>query len=195
MAASLLTGFGVSTAFAEPGESCTGEDCAKTDPAGTTAQADAPPVMTADEALAIIARDYDLGEGGGQLSTLIHDVMTLRAQGFKPSNANKKAITEALDHRPNQAPLVEALKETLSYQRKMQARPAERGRGPAARVHLGPDPAASRGSAGPGQPEQHRHRPHSGQRHHATHRLAGVRARRKAAEHPGLPGRPRAAAC
>lgn len=121
MAASLLTGFGVSTAFAEPGESCTGEECAKTDPAGTTAQADAPPVMTADEALAIIARDYDLGEGGGQLSTLIHDVMTLRAQGFKPSNANKKAITEALDARPNQAPLIQALKETLSYQRKMQA--------------------------------------------------------------------------
>jgi hypothetical protein len=121
MAASLLTGFGVSTAFAEPGESCTGDDCAKTDPAGTTAEGDTPPAMTADEALAIIARDYDLGEGGGQLSTLIHDVMTLRAQGFKPSNANKKAITEALDDRPNQAPLIQALKETLSYQRKMQA--------------------------------------------------------------------------
>jgi hypothetical protein len=117
MAAGLLTGFGVSTAFAEPVESCTGGDCAKTDPAG----ADTPRVMTADEALAIIARDYDLGEGGGQLSTLIHDVLTLRAQGFKPSNANKKAITEALDHRPNQAPLIDALKETLAYQRKLQA--------------------------------------------------------------------------
>src|SRR5215213_9881817 len=121
MAAGLLTGFGVSTAFAEPVESCTGDDCAKTDPAGATAQADARPVMTAVEALAIIARDYDLGEGGGQLSTLIHDVLTLRAQGFKPSNANKQAITEALDHRPNQAPLIQALKETLAYQLKMQA--------------------------------------------------------------------------
>ena len=59
--------------------------------------------------------------GGGQLSTLIHDVLTLRAQGFKPSNANRQAIAEALDNRPNQAPLIEALKETLSYQRKMQA--------------------------------------------------------------------------
>jgi hypothetical protein len=117
MAASLLTGFGVSTAFAEPGKSCTGEECAKTDPAG----ADTAPVMTADEALAIIARDYDLGSGGGQLSTLIHDVLTLRAQGFKPSNANKEAITKALDYRPNQTPLIEALKETLAYQRKMQA--------------------------------------------------------------------------
>ena len=34
MAAGLLAGFGVSTAFAEPVESCTGDDCAKTDPAG-----------------------------------------------------------------------------------------------------------------------------------------------------------------
>ena len=121
MAASLLAGFGVATAFAEPGDSCTGADCAKTDPADTTAQPDAPPAMTADQALAIIASEYDLGEGGGQLSTLIHDVMTLRAQGFKPSNANKVAITEALDQRPNQAPLIQALKDTLAYQRKLKA--------------------------------------------------------------------------
>lgn len=121
MAASLLAGFGVATAFAEPVESCTGADCHKTDPAAATAQPDAPPVMTADQALAIIASDYDLGEGGGQLSMLIHDVMTLRAQGFKPSNGNKIAITEALEQRPNQAPLIEALKDTLAYQRKLKA--------------------------------------------------------------------------
>ena len=47
--------------------------------------------------------------------------MKLRAQGFKPSNANRQAITKALDHRPNQAPLIEALQETLAYQRKLQA--------------------------------------------------------------------------
>jgi hypothetical protein len=105
--AGLLAGFAAPTALA--------------DPADPTTQTDTPPVMTADEALAIIARDYDLGDGGGQLSTLIHDVMTLRAQGFKPSNGNKEAITKALDYRPNQTPLIEALKETLAYQRKMQA--------------------------------------------------------------------------
>ena len=62
-----------------------------------------------------------MGAGGGQVSNLIHDVMKLRAQGFKPSNANQQAITKALDYRPNQAPLIEALKETLAYQRKLQA--------------------------------------------------------------------------
>jgi hypothetical protein len=121
MAAGLLAGFGAATAFAEPVESCTGEECQKADPA------DAAPVMTADEALAIIERDYDTGAGGGELSTLIHDVLKLRAQGFKPSNGNKEAITKALDYRPNQTPLIEALKETLAYQRKLQAIQANSG--------------------------------------------------------------------
>ena len=105
--AGVMAGFGGPTAMA--------------DPADPTTQTDTPPVMTADEALAIIHRDYDLGAGGGQVSTLIHDVLKLRDQGFKPSNANKQAITKALDYRPNQAPLIEALKETLAYQHKLQA--------------------------------------------------------------------------
>jgi hypothetical protein len=100
---------------------CIGAPTALADPADTTTQTDTPPAMTADEALAIIDRDYDTGAGGGQLSTLIHDVLKLRALGFKPSNGNKEAITKALDYRPNQAPLIEALKETLAYQRKLQA--------------------------------------------------------------------------
>jgi hypothetical protein len=107
VAAAVIGGFGAPAALA--------------DPADPSAQSDTPPVMTADEALAIIARDYDTGAGGGQLSTLIHDVLKLRALGFKPSNGNKEAITKALDYRPNQAPLIEALKETLAYQRKLQA--------------------------------------------------------------------------
>ena len=108
MAAAVMGGLGAPTVWADPA-------------ADPSAQSDAPPVMTADEALAIIDRDYDIGAGGGQLSTLIHDVMKLRALGFKPSNTNKEAITKALDYRPNQAPLIQALQETLSYQRKMQA--------------------------------------------------------------------------
>jgi hypothetical protein len=144
LAAGLMTGFGVSTAFAQPaepsepdtqtadtrapGENCTGDDCAK--PVAGQAPAECPEgeecaegevTMTADEALAIIATEYQQGDGGGQLSKLIDDVMILRAQGFRPSNANKLAIQDALEHRPNQTPLVEALKETLAYQRKLQA--------------------------------------------------------------------------
>ena len=75
--------------------------------------------MTADQALTIIYNEYSLGDGGGQLSSLIDDVMKMRAQGYKPSNANKVAIEDALAHRPNQTPLIEALKTTLQYQRKI----------------------------------------------------------------------------
>ncbi|WP_273735557.1 hypothetical protein [Mycolicibacterium septicum] len=100
-----------------------GAPTAAADPAQPTPQADAPAPtqMTADEALSIIAKDYDTGEGGGQISTLIHDILKLRQQGYKPSNANREAITKALDKRPNQVPLIDALKSTLSYQRKLQA--------------------------------------------------------------------------
>lgn len=99
-----------------------GAPTAAADPAEPTAQADAPaPQMTADEALSIVAKDYDTGAGGGQISTLIHDILTLRQQGYRPSNANREAITEALDKRPNQVPLIKALKSTLAYQRKLQA--------------------------------------------------------------------------
>lgn len=92
------------------------------DPATPTTDPGAPPPMTADQVLAIIDADYDTGAGGGQLSNLIHSVMKLRAQGYMPSNANKNAIVEALDHRPNQGPLVEALQGTLQFQRLQQAR-------------------------------------------------------------------------
>ena len=38
-------------------------------PADPTTGTDAPPPMTADQAIAIIATEYDTGAGGGQLST------------------------------------------------------------------------------------------------------------------------------
>ncbi|KWX21895.1 hypothetical protein [Mycolicibacterium wolinskyi] len=109
LAVGLLVGAAAPTAFAVP-----------------TTGADEPPApkMSTDEALAIIAADYDTGAGGGQISQLIHEVLVLRAQGFKPSNANGRALSEALDKRPNQTPLVDALKSTVSFQRKLQAQAA-----------------------------------------------------------------------
>ncbi len=113
IAATLMVGAGSSIASAAPGD-------------GSTTDTDAPaaPEMTGDQALAIIQSEYDLGAGDGQLSNLVHEVLVLRNRGFKPSNANKAAIVAALDKRPNQGPLVEALKETVAYQRKIQAQAA-----------------------------------------------------------------------
>jgi hypothetical protein len=111
IAGALIVGFGTPTAISAPGDD-------------TETETPATPTMTGDEALAIIQQDYDMGAGGGQLSNLVHEVLVLRNLGFKPSNANKVAIQEALDHRPNQGPLVAALKATIAYQRKIQAQAA-----------------------------------------------------------------------
>ncbi len=169
LAVGLMSGFGASTAFAQPaeptetetptasdtrapGENCTGDDCSKPVEGEAEAASERQPTMTADQALMIIHNEYNIGDGGGQLSKLIDDVMALRAQGFKPSNANKLAIEDALDHRPNQTPLVEALKSTLQYQRKLQAQAqmSQEEQGPVA----GPVPVIPGGSvqapAGPG---------------------------------------------
>ncbi|MGV9801389.1 hypothetical protein ACWDTP_25425 [Mycobacterium sp. NPDC003449] len=110
LAAGLLIGAGAPTAFAEP----------------STKEPPAPvkPEISTDQAIAMVASGYDTGAGGGQISQLIHEVMVLRQQGIKPSNANREEIITALDKRPNQTPLVDALKSTVAYQRKQAAQAA-----------------------------------------------------------------------
>jgi hypothetical protein len=125
VAAGLLTGFGAPTALATPA-----------DTSDTVTDPNAPPPMTADQVLAIIDADYDTGAGGGQLSNLIHSVMKLRSQGYLPTNGNRDAIVEALNHRPNQEPLIEALQATLTTQRRNQAR-AQAAVPPSSSVSIG----------------------------------------------------------
>ena len=68
-----------------------------------------------------IGAKYMEGAGGGQISNFVKEALTLRAQGFKPSKANIEALQGGWDYLPNQSRLVEALKETVAYQRKMRA--------------------------------------------------------------------------
>ncbi|MBJ7338970.1 hypothetical protein [Mycolicibacterium sp.] len=114
LAAGLVAGPGSALAWADP-----------TTEAAAPDDATAAPEMTADQALAVVAANYDTGAGGGQISTLIHKIMKLRQRGFYPSTANRDAIVAALDKRPNQAPLVAALESTLAFQ----TRQASRGGG------------------------------------------------------------------
>ena len=69
--------------------------------------------------LSFIEQEYNVGAGGGQLSNLIKSVLKLRAQGVKPSKTNIAEIQNALQYRPNQKPLIEALQNTLGYQQKV----------------------------------------------------------------------------
>ncbi|MET0700245.1 MAG: hypothetical protein ABWY93_11305 [Mycobacterium sp.] len=86
------------------------------------APADAAPPQTADQLLAMIGQEYDTGAGGGQVSNLVHAVLQLRAQGVKPSETNRAELADALNYRPNQVPLINALKSTLAYQQKVLSR-------------------------------------------------------------------------
>ena len=68
-----------------------------------------------------LAQEYAIGAGGGQLSKLLKVSLQLRAMGYKPSKAYLDELTTAMGYRPNQNPLIEALKDTIAYQAKVKA--------------------------------------------------------------------------
>lgn len=80
------------------------------------------PAATASaDVLDDLAQEYAVGSGGGQMSKLLKVSLQLRAMGFKPSKANLADIAAAMDYRPNQNPLIDALKDTIAYQQKIKA--------------------------------------------------------------------------
>ncbi|TDO16852.1 hypothetical protein EV580_0014 [Mycobacterium sp. BK086] len=110
MTAGLLVGMGTQQALADP----------TTTPATPSADANGvPQFQSADQLLLFIDQEYDQGAGGGQMSNLIKSVMKLRAQGIKPSRTNIAEIQNALQYRPNQKPMIQALQNTLGYQQKI----------------------------------------------------------------------------
>ncbi len=145
LAAALVGGIGAPTALAQPSDAptpgsdnrCTGDDCSRQARAAAAAEAgcepddnkcadaaNQPERINADQILSQIYAEYAQGDGGGQISKLIDDAMHLRQRGFRPSAGNALALKEALEQRPNQTPLVEALKATIGYQRKLEAQAA-----------------------------------------------------------------------
>lgn len=90
---------------------------AETAAAADTAAAPTP----AGDVLDQLAQEYAVGSGGGQLSNLLKLSLKLRAMGFKPSKANLAEIAQAMNYRPNQIPLIDALKDTIAYQQKIKA--------------------------------------------------------------------------
>jgi hypothetical protein len=138
----LVSGFAAPAALAQPADS-------------TQTEPQQPRRISPDQVLMMISQEYQTGSGGGQVSKLIEQVMTLRGKGVRPSVANTQALLAALDARPNQTPLVEALQATLINQRQTLSRA---GVGPAS----GAPPVATPGSThntmgpawGPGNPMQ-----------------------------------------
>lgn len=82
---------------------------------------DATTAPVSGDVLDQLAEQYAIGSGGGQLSNLLKTSLKLRAMGIKPSKANLAEITQAMTYRPNQIPLIDALKDTIAYQQKIKA--------------------------------------------------------------------------
>ena len=116
LTAGLLVGVGLPQAAADP----TAAPATPSAPATPDANG-VPQFQSAEQLLAFIDQEYDQGAGGGQMSNLIKSVMKFRAHGIKPSRTNIAEIQNALQYRPNQKPLIQALQNTLGYQQKIYA--------------------------------------------------------------------------
>ena len=68
-----------------------------------------------------LAEQYAIGASGGQLSKLLKVSLKLRAMGYKPSQKYLDQLAAAMEYRPNQNPLIDALKNTIAYQAKIKA--------------------------------------------------------------------------
>jgi hypothetical protein len=99
---------------------------------------------------------YMQGAGGGQLSNFAKEALTLRALGFKPSKGNLEALQQGWDYLPNQSRLVDALKDTVAYQRKLQAlqQNANNPSQPGYNFGIGQAPAGMAPAVPPGVPVQ-----------------------------------------
>jgi len=86
-----------------------------------TAAAAATATPAAGDVLDQLAEQYAVGSGGGQLSNLLKLSLKLRAMGFKPSKQYLDGLEAAMKYRPNQLPLIDALKDTIAYQQKLKA--------------------------------------------------------------------------
>jgi hypothetical protein len=99
---------------------------------------------------------YMQGAGGGQISNFVKEALTLRALGFKPSKGNLEALQAGWDYLPNQSRLVDALKDTVAYQRKLQAlqQNANNPSQPGYNFGIGQAPAGMAPAVPPGVPVQ-----------------------------------------
>ena len=125
---------------------------ASAQPAEPTTENRAP--VSPDQILMMISQEYQTGSGGGQVSKLIDQVITLRSRGIRPSVASTQALAAGLEARPNQGPLIEALQATLVDQRKQFARQGVQASAPGAPAPATPgSPHATMGpNWGPGNP-------------------------------------------
>ena len=171
-------GFGVAAAVMAAGFAAASMGIAQADPFATPTPTPTPkPTMTATggaqaatetaatgtaaaagDVLDQLAEEYSVGAGGGQLANLLKTTLQLRAMGYRPSKANLQEIAAAMAYRPNQLPLIAALKDTIAYQGKVKAqmeilRQYQQNQANAAVMGAGQMPAASNPANVAGAPQ------------------------------------------
>lgn len=63
-----------------------------------------------------LANEFTTASGGGEISNLLNQSLKLRAMGVRPTNGELTAVQDALKYRPNQTPLIKALKAAVAGQ-------------------------------------------------------------------------------
>jgi hypothetical protein len=74
------------------------------------------PGMARADVIDDLASEFTTAAGGGQVSNLVNQSLKLRAMGIKPTAAELAAIEDSLKYRPNQTPMINALKDAVDGQ-------------------------------------------------------------------------------
>lgn len=76
-----------------------------------------------------LAQEFTTAAGASPVSALLNQSLKLRASGVKPTGAELTAVQDALKYRPNQTPMITALKDMIAGQthRLEQAQAAAKG--------------------------------------------------------------------
>jgi hypothetical protein len=79
-----------------------------------------------------LANEFTTAPGAGEIPKLLNTSLKLRAAGFRATNGEMAALQDSLNSRPNQTPMINALKQMVAGQthRMQQAQAANRGQGP-----------------------------------------------------------------
>ena len=63
-----------------------------------------------------LANEFTTASGGGEISSLLNQSLKLRGAGFKPTTGELTAIEDSMKYRPNQTPMINALKAAVAGQ-------------------------------------------------------------------------------
>ena len=74
------------------------------------------PVTAHADVLDDLAIEFTTAQGAGQIPALLNQSLRLRGAGYNLTNGEMAAIQDALTRRPNQTPLINALKDAVSGQ-------------------------------------------------------------------------------